>query len=796
MREETNKEYEFKDYGEQLRFKYCPICQIDSDNPDFSLNCKSKTYYCHRTGTGGKVKDLRYIDRDFYNFVIKILNETQKPLKINKKSDDNREIKQNFDKIVTSRGAKPLNAEWREYLSNRKIGEKHLDKLFRMGKNNMMMIPITDGKHVVAIKYRGINKELSCESGSQSDYFINWQHIKSRDYLIIVEGEIDLLSGLEAGYDNIVSLPFGATNVKAVTNQKQWIDEFSKIIIAVDNDEAGKKSREKIINELKDIKEKLYSVDMGKYKDFNEVLTGEGKEKIKELVDNATVVEISEEEIFTTGKDGYYMKIKGELVPITDFTLNITGYSNNYIMGTAHTLGRDKEFKAKKTDLLLSSGIVQHIGYYFGAPSTIPSFWSWILKQNLTKYIDEIEHYGIINNKYYDTTSQVICDRNDLVIQNIDSFQPLTKTEKLWLNKNLLKMRSDAIQSLVGICWALGRLHNHLAYPILELAGSTSVGKTEYAEFIVRILFGTKENIKSLGTVSAHQIRSFSSCSNITPWVLDEVKVIGHILRDKAVELVGTIRALYDNKTVNQGNTKDKLYEFKLCTPFIISGETKLNDVSFRNRTITAELKSANKGEYKVYEMLKNSDILEKMGKTALNRRLEKGSIEVERKRLQTLFPDVKDDRQLHNIKCLYSGFLALKEIVKISKDIEKQFVQYLNEIGKDSENVVQNFYELLEMVSESDKDLRSFYAIKEGKHYLWLSQLYKVIAEEHFKTNSTLELLDLRSLRKQLIEENFILNTNVSIRFYDPFTRKTKVEKAVEIVPITIFNIEKYDLL
>ncbi len=43
---------------------------------------------------------------------------------------------------------------------------------------------------------------------------------------------------------------------------------------------------------------------------------------------------------------------------------------------------------------------------------------------------------------------------------------------------------------------------------------------------------------------------------------------------------------------------------------------------------------------------------------------------------------------------------------------------------------------------------------------------LYKAIAEEHFKTNSTLELLDMRTLKKQLIEEGFIINSGVSVRF------------------------------
>src|SRR3712207_27313 len=114
-------------------------------------------------------------------------------------------------------------------------------------------------------------------------------------------------------------------------------------------------------------------------------------------------------------------------------------------------------------------------------------------------------------------------------------------------------------------------------------------------------LFRSKENIKSFSMVTNHQIRSLSSCSNITPWVIDEVKITGKNLREKAVELYSTIRAVYDNKTLNQGNTTNKLTEFPLCTPLIISGETELSDVSIKNRMISTSLTKQNKSEDDVF---------------------------------------------------------------------------------------------------------------------------------------------------------------------------------------------------
>lgn len=778
------KIYKFKDYGDQLRFDYCPICKSEGDNPDFTLNRKTGDFYCHREGKGGKLYQLKEYDEDFYNFAKKIL-------KINVKKKNAPKV--DLDEVVRKRGSNFLTKEWVEYLKGRGIGENWLKNLFRLGKNKNMMIPITNGKKIVAVKYRGLNKEMSCEVGSSGNYFINWQHIVNRDYLIIVEGEIDLLSALEAGFENVVSLPFGAHNINAIKTQKNWIVDFEKIIIAVDNDEAGEKCYTKILEELKEIHHKLYRVYMGKYKDFNEILVGEGKDKLKEVIENCVKADQAEEEIFFQGENGYLIKEKGEIIPLTDFLLEIKGFSDTYILGVSYNMRSKREFRARKTELLLPTGIVNYLGYYFASPNTIASFWSWILKENEDKFIGEIGHYGIVGDIYYDKSSKIICDKDDLAIQDIEKIPELTKSNRQWLRKSLPLLRSDINQSLLGVCWALGRIHmTDSSYPILELAGTTSVGKTEYAEFIVRLLFGTKENIKSLGTLTLHQIRSISSCSNITPWVMDEVKVVGRNLKEKTDYFASTIRSIYDNKTVNQGNTKNRLYEFKLCTPFIISGETKISDVSIKNRIIPVKLKNSNKGSYDVFEKFKNTDILERLGKAILKQRLEKGAITISKNRIKAIFPEVSDERQLHNITCVYVGFRALDQILKFDKEIKDCFIKYLSKVGIEGANPVKNFMALLGLLAESDKDCKLFYQVKDGKHYIWFSTAYKGICEEHFRTNSTLELLDMDTLRQQLRELKFIIRERVSVRFpIDSFNKKTRIVSATEIQPIDIFDFQ-----
>ena len=769
-------DYNFKQYGDELRFEFCPICNEIKSNPDFTVNIKTGEYYCHSTGQGGNIKDLDNFDFDLNNFTPSGKSEKKKKTV-------------NFDEVMVSRASCHLGDDWLSYLKGRGISEKYLGQLCRLGRGNAMMIPITNGEHVVGIKYRTMDKKLTCESGTQSDFLLNWQNIKEKSYLIIVEGEIDLLSSLEAGYLNTVSLPLGAKNTKCIDNQRSWIEEFQKIIIATDNDEAGKEAKLEIIKKLNSVRDKIYEISFGSYKDFNEILVAQGAEGLKLVIKGHTPIKQLYEP-FEEQKNGYW-STGDDGKRITDFTLKIQGYSDSYIKGTVEKNGRVREFKAKNTDLLTKNGILENLGYYLGSTQSIPKFWSWILDRCVEEYMLEIDHWGIIDNIYYEPDSRVICNKEDLKIQTLAEIGNLTDEDKEWLNKNLIYLRSNPNQSLLGICWALGRFHITGSYPILEVSGTTSIGKTEYVEFISRILFGNKENIKSFTTLTNHQIRSLSSCSNITPWCIDEVKITGKNLRERAVELYSTIRAVYDNKTLNQGNITNKLTEFKLCTPLIISGETELSDVSIKNRMVSTDLNKKNKSSDEVYFTLKRTNILEKLGKAALQKRLDTGAIEVSIEEVRENLKSVKDERQLYNGKCILTGLKALQEIIKLKKEILIEFIEFLNRKLANEFNVVSNFKELLELVANSEQDWKYFYTEKNGRQFVRFNLLYKAIAEEHFKTNSTLELLDMRTLKKQLIEEGFIINTGVSVRFPNASDPVATISiKAEEFVKTNIFDV------
>ena len=298
----------FKQYGDELRFVYCPICGREKDNPDFAVNIKTGQYYCHSSGKGGNIKEIE-------DFDINLLNIKDVPM-------PKKEIK-NFTDFFVGQIQNHLGNDWLEYLKSRGISGKYLNTFCRRGRYNSMMIPVVDeNRKIVGIKYRTIDKKLSSEAGSQTNYFVNWHNIKDFSYIVIVEGEIDLLSCVEADCYNVISLPFGAKNVKCVDNQKLWLEKFEKIIIATDNDEPGRDGKERIKTLLSSISHKLYEVDLGKYKDFNEVLKAEGTSKVKEIVENATNIEIDksifygERRKFLFFKFAEYLKGKYKIVKI------------------------------------------------------------------------------------------------------------------------------------------------------------------------------------------------------------------------------------------------------------------------------------------------------------------------------------------------------------------------------------------------------------------------------------------------------------------------------------------------
>lgn len=119
---------------------------------------------------------------------------------------------------------------------------------------------------------------------------------------ITITGNCDMLSLMEIGYENVVSVPNGTKSQEWIELHYEWLQKFKEIVLIMDNDKAGETALKTISDRLQGEKCKIFRVDLMFYKDPNEVLSEEqGKIKLKNILENrieeiiqAEVIDIAE----------------------------------------------------------------------------------------------------------------------------------------------------------------------------------------------------------------------------------------------------------------------------------------------------------------------------------------------------------------------------------------------------------------------------------------------------------------------------------------------------------------------
>ena len=146
---------------------------------------------------------------------------------------------------------------------------------------------------LINIKYRDGKKNFKLVKGAEK-IFYNIDSTIGHKYVVIVEGEIDALSFIDAGINSVVSVPNGATvtgtNLDYLDSCIDYFEGKEKIIIAVDKDEAGENLRQELIRRLG--AETCYTVDFGDYKDANEFLVANGRDMLSSIINDASPVPI------------------------------------------------------------------------------------------------------------------------------------------------------------------------------------------------------------------------------------------------------------------------------------------------------------------------------------------------------------------------------------------------------------------------------------------------------------------------------------------------------------------------
>ena len=146
---------------------------------------------------------------------------------------------------------------------------------------------------LINIKYRDGKKNFKLVKGAEK-IFYNIDSTIGHEYVVIVEGEIDALSLIEVGVKSVISVPNGATvsnnNLDYLDSCIDYLDGKEKIIIAVDQDEAGENLKQELIRRLG--AEACYTVDFGIHKDANDFLLHNSSAKLNDVIKNASPVPI------------------------------------------------------------------------------------------------------------------------------------------------------------------------------------------------------------------------------------------------------------------------------------------------------------------------------------------------------------------------------------------------------------------------------------------------------------------------------------------------------------------------
>jgi len=236
----SEKGFEFKKQRNQLVLKNCPYC--DDEKWHFYMSAdEGGPFFCHKCNTRGNLFKLKKHLGDYQE---QIRPAFKKPkFKLPEQS-----LAGKYHQALLKDSAA------NEYLAGRGINQDSINR-FRLGvvqKNNdrFLSIPHFQGGDVQNIKFRSLppaNKTFRRIPDCRSILF-NADAIKGQKEIIITEGELDAITLVQAGIENVVSGTAGAGSF-----DPEWIDQlkpFKKIYLVYDADEKGQQGAKSLAKRL------------------------------------------------------------------------------------------------------------------------------------------------------------------------------------------------------------------------------------------------------------------------------------------------------------------------------------------------------------------------------------------------------------------------------------------------------------------------------------------------------------------------------------------------------------------
>ncbi len=283
---------EFGIANDRKKKQFCPECHANrTDKRDKSLSvdwdkCIAHCHYCGKSFFFGKTEKIYHVPKP-----------VQQPKPETK----------GYKKPGRLTNEEPLDNNMRRWFEQRGIPAEvaEAEGIFKVCRKmpqtekveTCIVFPYKENGELVNRKYRDGAKNFMLESGAK---LIPWRinRIKHRIECIITEGEMDALSFIVAGYDNVISVPNGAQ--KNLTYLDDFIETHfenkTRIYIASDTDAKGLELRNELVRRFGEEKCRIVTYGEG-CKDANELLMSQGAEALQRAVREAQEVPL--EGIFT-----------------------------------------------------------------------------------------------------------------------------------------------------------------------------------------------------------------------------------------------------------------------------------------------------------------------------------------------------------------------------------------------------------------------------------------------------------------------------------------------------------------
>ena len=304
----------------------CPLCSHNRKKGHEKLNCASYDWErglgtCHNCNSTFQLhtyKRLGMADREY-------IKPPQKEII---------DVSTKVEEWFLNRGIS------KKTLSDLKVTEG-LEFMPQTGKEeNTIQFNYFIGDELINVKYRDARKNFKLYKGAEK-VFYNINAIANTSECVIVEGELDALSMHEAGITNVVSVPNGATlsnnNLDYLDNCIDYFENKTKIILAVDQDDAGQALKNEFIRRLG--AEVCFLVDFKDCKDANEYLIKYGADDLKSVVvynkavplENVSTLADIEDELLDFVNNGFK---PGYQVGLENFDKIFSTYTKQFITVT------------------------------------------------------------------------------------------------------------------------------------------------------------------------------------------------------------------------------------------------------------------------------------------------------------------------------------------------------------------------------------------------------------------------------------------------------------------------------